>query len=165
VLRISSVLKLKGTLNFARRDARRLRMHESFRLRAGQTMTTEGSRFRGALGSFAVVLAFAISLSPRASLAQYPAHPATRAAICAADLSARDKAISDDSFQGRGPGTAAGEAAANWIADEMKRIGLRPGNHGSDFQPVPAVTITLDAARSVFTIDTPRGALTPKFPD
>jgi Zn-dependent M28 family amino/carboxypeptidase len=128
-------------------------------------MTAERTRFRGALVSFAVVLAFAISLSPCASLAQYPAHPATRAAICAADLSARDKAISDDSFQGRGPGTAAGEAAADWIANEMERIGLRPGNHGSFFQPVPAVTITLDAARSVFTVDTPRGALTPKFPD
>jgi Zn-dependent M28 family amino/carboxypeptidase len=128
-------------------------------------MTADGSRFHGALVSFAVVLAFALSLSPSPSLAQYPAHPATRAAICATDLSARDKAISDDSFQGRGPATAAGEAAADWIADEMKRVGLRPGNHGSYFQPVPAVTITLDAAKSVFTIDTPRGALTPKFPD
>jgi Zn-dependent M28 family amino/carboxypeptidase len=110
-------------------------------------------------------LALALSYSPCASIAQYPSHPATQPAICAADLSARDKAISDDSFQGRGPGTPAGEAAADWIADEMKRVGLQPGNHGSYFQTVPAVTITLDPAKSVFTFDTPRGALTPKFPD
>jgi hypothetical protein len=84
--------------------------------------------------------AIALTLAPRRLLAQYPSHPLTTAAITAADLSARDKAISDDSFQGRGPGTPAGEAAADWIADEMKRIGLPAGNHGSYFQPVPAVT-------------------------
>jgi Zn-dependent M28 family amino/carboxypeptidase len=47
----------------------------------------------------------------------------------------------------------------------MKRIGLKPGNHGSYFQPVPAVNITLDAAKSSLTFNTPQGALTPKFPD
>jgi Zn-dependent M28 family amino/carboxypeptidase len=114
--------------------------------------------------SSALVLALAISLSPLRSVADYPAHPVTTAAIDAADLSARDKALSDDSFQGRGPGTAAGEAAADWIADEMKRIGLLPGNHGSYFQPVPAVTITLDAAKSQLAFNTPRGTLSPKFP-
>jgi Zn-dependent M28 family amino/carboxypeptidase len=117
------------------------------------------------LTSSALVLAFALSLFSPRSFAQYPAHPSTTAAITAADLSARDKALSDDVFQGRGPGTVAGEAAADWIADEMKRIGLRPGNHGSYFQPVPAVTITLDAAKSAFTFNTPHGAITPRFPD
>jgi len=65
-----------------------------------------------------------------------------------ADLMARVRAIADDRFQGRGPGTPAGERAALWIADEMKRIGLKPGNKGSYFQTVPAVTIALDAAKS-----------------
>ena len=97
--------------------------------------------------------------------AQYPAHPVTTAAISAADLSARDKAIADGTFQGRGPGTAAGEASADWIAAEMQRIGLRPGNHASYFQRVPAVTITLDPAKSAFTFQTPHGILTPKFGD
>jgi hypothetical protein len=115
------------------------------------------------LSSLALVLALAAPLG--LALAQYPPHPATSAKICAADLSARDKAIADDAFQGRGPGTVAGEAAADWIADEMKRIGLRPGNHGSYFQPVPAVTITLDPLKSNLTFQTPQGALTPKLPD
>jgi hypothetical protein len=97
-------------------------------------MTAGPSRFFRASISFVLTLAFAICFSPRYSFAEYSAHPATTAAIA------------DDSFQGRGPGTVAGEAAADWIADEMKHIGLRPGNRGSYFQPVPAVTITLDAA-------------------
>ena len=97
--------------------------------------------------------------------AQYPGHPATTPDITAADLSARDKAISDDAFQGRGPGTVNGEAAAQWIADELKRIGVAPANHGSYFQDVPAVNITLDASKSAFRFDTPKGAITPGFPD
>src|SRR5580704_4323112 len=95
----------------------------------------------------------------------YPGHPVTTPDINAADLSARDKAISDDAFEGRGPGTVNGEAAAQWIADEMKRIGLKPGNHGSYFQEVPSVQITLDASKSSLTFNTPQGALAPKFPD
>jgi len=106
------------------------------------------------------------ALSCTAALAQtYPGHPVTSPDINAQDLSARDKAISDDAFQGRGPGTVAGEAASQWIADEMKRIGLAPGNHGSYFQPVPAVNITLEAAKSSLIFATPQGAMTPKFPD
>jgi Zn-dependent M28 family amino/carboxypeptidase len=96
--------------------------------------------------------------------AQYPPHPTTTPDINAHDLAARDKAIADDAFQGRGPGTKAGEDAASWIADEMKRIGLSPGNHGSYFQPVPSVSITLDAARSHLSFATKQGPLTPQFP-
>ncbi len=99
------------------------------------------------------------------ALAAYPGHPKTTPDINAADLSARDKAISSDAFEGRGPGTKAGEAAAQWIADEMKRIGLKPGNHGSYFQTVPAVNITLDAAKSSLVFDTAKGQINPKFPD
>jgi Zn-dependent M28 family amino/carboxypeptidase len=107
----------------------------------------------------------AASLSAAGFAAEYPAHPATSAAITAADLAARDKAIADDSFQGRGPGTDAGEAAADWLAAEMKRIGLKPGVRGGYFQDVPSVSITLDPAKSSLVFDTPQGALNPKFPD
>ena len=75
-------------------------------------------------------------LMPVAAFAAYPGHPATSPDITAADLSARDKAISDDAFEGRGPGTVKGEAAAQWIADELKRMGIKPANHGSYFQAV-----------------------------
>ena len=112
-----------------------------------------------------LLLAAGLSLLAAPALAGYPGHPRTTPDINAADLAARDKAISDDAFEGRGPGTKNGEAAAQWIADEMKRIGLRPGNHGSWFQSVPAVNITLDAAKSSLVFDTPKGQINPKFPD
>ncbi|HWX88848.1 MAG TPA: hypothetical protein VNY75_00970, partial [Rhizomicrobium sp.] len=78
-----------------------------------------------------------------AGAASFPGHPTTSPEISAADLSARDKALADDAFEGRGPGTAKGEAAADWIAAELKRIGIAPANQGSYFQTVPAVSITL----------------------
>ena len=111
------------------------------------------------------VLAGVSLLAVPAFSQSYPPHPTTSPEITAQDLGARDKAIADDAFQGRGPGTVAGEAASAWLADEMKRIGLLPGNHGSYFQSVPAVNITLDAAKSKLSFATPQGALTPKFPD
>jgi Zn-dependent M28 family amino/carboxypeptidase len=113
----------------------------------------------------AAAIAAGVSLLAFPALALYPGHPQTSPDINAADLAARDKAISDDAFEGRGPGTVAGEAASQWIADEMKRIGLSPGNHGSYFQAVPAVNITLDAAKSTLVFNTPQGDITPKFPD
>ena len=111
---------------------------------------------------FSILLAFGATA---AAAATYPGHPATVPEITAADISARDKAISDNAFEGRGPGTVDGEAAAQWIADELKRLGIAPANHGSYFQPVPAVSITLDSAKSRFAFSTPKGTLTPKFAD
>ncbi|MBV9548290.1 MAG: M28 family peptidase [Alphaproteobacteria bacterium] len=110
------------------------------------------------------IIAAALFCLPAAAT-PYPGHPVTTAEITTADLMARDRAISDDAFEGRGPGTINGEAAAAWIADELKRIGIKPGNHGSYFQTVPAVTIQLDGAASQFAFETPRGAMTPKFAD
>jgi Zn-dependent M28 family amino/carboxypeptidase len=86
-----------------------------------------------------------------------PPHPETTGAITTADLNARVRAIADDRFEGRGPGTPSGERAAQWIADEMQRIGLKPGNNGSYFQAVPAVTIALEAAKSSLSIAGPDG--------
>jgi Zn-dependent M28 family amino/carboxypeptidase len=112
------------------------------------------------------ILSVVIALAATAAgAASYPAHPQTSPEITAADISARVKAISDDAFEGRGPGTVAGEAAAGWIADELKRLGVAPANRGSYFQTVPAVSITLDSAKSQFAFTTPKGKLTPKFAD
>ncbi len=109
--------------------------------------------------------AFLVLAATAAIAAPYPGHPGTSPEITAADISARDKAISDNAFEGRGPGTVNGEAAAQWIADELKRLGIAPANHGSYFQTVPAVSITLDPARSQFAFTTPKGMLAPRFAD
>src|SRR6267154_1066297 len=106
-----------------------------------------------------------LGVSIAAQAAAYPGHPATSPDINAADISARDKALADDASQGRWPGSPSGEAAAQWIADEMKRIGLEPGNHGSYFQAVPAVNIEMVAGKSNLVFDTGKGALTPKYLD
>jgi len=100
-----------------------------------------------------------------AAYAAYPAHPKTSPDITGADISACTKAISDNAFEGRGPGTQNGEAAAAWIADELKALGIAPANKGSYFQPVPAVSLTLDANQSHFAFTTPKGSLMPKFAD
>ena len=113
---------------------------------------------------FCLSLVVSPALAVQACAQPYPGHPATTPDINADDLAARDKAIAEDAFQGRGPGTKAGEAAASWIADEMKRIGLAPGNHGSYFQDVPSVSIALSAEQSSLRFTTGQGALTPKFP-
>jgi hypothetical protein len=73
------------------------------------------------------IISLAIALAATAAQgAAYPAHPPTSPEIKAADISARVKAISDDAFQGRGPGTAQGEAAADWIAEDLKQLAWRP---------------------------------------
>jgi len=100
-----------------------------------------------------------------ASPLPYPGHPVTTPDIVGADILARDKAISDDAFEGRGPGTKNGEAAAEWIAQELKRIGIAPGNHGSYFQKVGTAVITLDGVQSRFAFATKTGAVTPAYPD
>ena len=110
-------------------------------------------RLRIATGLAAALAFGAIAAAP----IDAPPHPETTGSINSADLMARTRAIADDRFQGRGPGTPAGERAAQWIADEMKRIGLKPGNRGSYFQTVPSVTIALDAAKSSLSIAGPDG--------
>jgi len=100
-----------------------------------------------------------------AARAQYPAHPRTSPDINAADFAARDRAIADDAFGGRGPGTPQGEAAADWIAEELRRAGIGPGNHGSYFQTVPAVGIAMDPGKSGLAIATAKGVLTPRYAD
>ncbi len=69
--------------------------------------------------------------------------------ITAADIAVRVKTLADDVFEGRGPGTPAGEASAAWIAAELSRIGLEPGgDNGSWFQKVEMVNQTVDPATS-----------------
>ena len=79
--------------------------------------------------------------------------------ITGADIGARIKELADDKYEGRGPGTVAGEKAADWIAAEMKRIGLEPGNpDGTYFQIVKMVQQTVDPATSSLKIAGPATA-------
>ncbi len=52
--------------------------------------------------------------------------------------------LSDDGFEGRGPGTRGGELSAKYIALRLETAGIRPGNKGSYFQPVSLVAVKAD---------------------
>lgn len=55
----------------------------------------------------------------------------------AAEIGRRIERLSSDEFEGRAPGTPGGQAASQYIADEMKAAGLMPmGKNGTYFQPV-----------------------------
>ncbi len=54
--------------------------------------------------------------------------------------------LSADDFEGRGPGTAGGKRAAQYIADQMKAGGVKPGNGKSYFQNVKLVGVKADPA-------------------
>src|SRR5690242_644443 len=57
--------------------------------------------------------------------------------------------LSADSFEGRGPGTAGGKLAAQYIADQMKAAGVKPGNGKSYFQNVKMVGVKADPATAL----------------
>jgi Zn-dependent M28 family amino/carboxypeptidase len=121
-----------------------------------------------ALGAVLVALAACSPKPAEAPKAAEPAAPAAPAApvgavltttpdITAADLAARDKELADDKYEGRGPGTVTGEASAQWIADEMKRIGLEPAVNGSYFQDVDVVAQTVIPEKSSFGVTDAKG--------
>lgn len=61
-----------------------------------------------------------------------------------AKMRERVKRLAADDFEGRGPGTDGGRRTAQYIADQMKSIGVRPGNKGSYFQNVKLVGVKAD---------------------
>lgn len=55
------------------------------------------------------------------------------------------KILSSDEFEGRGPGTNGEEKTVNYIVEEFKKVGLKPGNtDGTFIQTVPLVGITAE---------------------
>jgi Zn-dependent M28 family amino/carboxypeptidase len=52
--------------------------------------------------------------------------------------------LSADDFEGRGPGTAGGKRSTQYIADELKAAGIKPGNGNSYFQNVTMIGVRAD---------------------
>ncbi|MCU1384826.1 MAG: putative aminopeptidase [Acidobacteria bacterium] len=76
------------------------------------------------------------SVSQHVPIGQLPA-------IDLAQLLAHTKKLSSDEFEGRAPGTKGEDLSVNYLADQFKSVGLKPGNSdGSYFQKVPLVGIT-----------------------
>jgi Zn-dependent M28 family amino/carboxypeptidase len=58
--------------------------------------------------------------------------------ITAADLLRHIKVLASDQFEGRGPGTKGETLSVNYITDQFKKFGLKPGNpDGTYVQKVP----------------------------
>ena len=80
----------------------------------------------------------------------------------AAKMRERVKKLSGDEFEGRGPGTEGGKRAAQYIADELKSSGVKPGNSGSYFQNVKLVGVKADP-RTVLRANITKGPTTRNF--
>ncbi len=66
-------------------------------------------------------------------------------------LLAETKRLSSDEFEGRAPGTRGEQLTVRYLADEFKKVGLKPGNtDGTYIQKVPLVGITPSPANLVF---------------
>jgi Zn-dependent M28 family amino/carboxypeptidase len=84
-------------------------------------------------------------------------------AITPDGLLAQIKILASDEFEGRAPGTKGEELSVNYVTDQFKQIGLKPGNpDGSYTQEVPLIGIR-SAPRMSFTIGDRTTEL--KFPD
>lgn len=62
------------------------------------------------------------------------------------ELKSTVRFLSDDGFEGRAPGSRGGELAAKYIAMQLRRLGVKPGNNGSYFQPVSLFAVKADPA-------------------
>ncbi|MGB7209787.1 MAG: M28 family peptidase [Pyrinomonadaceae bacterium] len=82
----------------------------------------------------------------------------------AGKLVERVKRLSADDFEGRGPGTDGGKRAAQYIANEMKASGVKPGNGKSYFQNVKMVGVKADP-NTKLEVSGVSGTATYKFGD
>lgn len=102
-----------------------------------------------------ILIASAVLTLAACSEAPPPAPPSAPAAVTApatyqstfansgADFAERLKKLSSDEFEGREPGTLGERLTTTYLKDQFERIGLKPGNNGSWFQPVPNIETTL----------------------
>jgi len=69
----------------------------------------------------------------------------TTAAISPVDLMSRLYVFADDSMQGRDTGSPGHIKSTQWIADQLRALGLEPaGENGTYFQEVPMISRRLD---------------------
>ena len=85
--------------------------------------------------------------------------------INAAKLKDRIVVLSNDSLEGRGPGTRGEERTIAYLVSQYKQLGLEPaGDHGTYVQNVPLIGVRIDPS---VTMDIARGkqSIRLKFPD
>ena len=101
--------------------------------------------------AFGTMAALAFAAAPLTAQMQNGSAAVNRAAgtITEADVSRRIHIIAHDSMIGRDTPSRGLELTAQYIADEFKRLGLKPGGeNGTYFQRYPIVSSQLDVAAS-----------------
>lgn len=91
--------------------------------------------------------------APTATPDQVEGASVVLAPVSEENLRTRIATLSSDDFEGRAPATEGGMKTREWLANEMKSIGLKPGNGDSYEQIVPLVELTIDPTQSNLTID------------
>jgi Zn-dependent M28 family amino/carboxypeptidase len=73
-----------------------------------------------------------------------PLSAAAKPLVSAATIREHTRILSSDAYEGRAPATPAEDKTIAYIAAQMKKAGLAPGNNGSWYQDVPTVEINVD---------------------
>lgn len=98
-----------------------------------------------------VVPAALLAQNPKTQPTKHTPHP-TVAAITANDLETRLYIYAADSMEGRETGTRGHVKATNYIAAQLKALGLKPmGDNGTYFQNVPVIRRALDPSSTITT--------------
>jgi len=101
------------------------------------------------LGITALLALMAAPLAAQMQRGSSEAIDRAAATITEADVSRRIHIIAHDSMMGRDTPSRGLELTAQYIADEFKRFGLKPGGeNGTWFQRYPIVTVALDVPAS-----------------
>ena len=99
-----------------------------------------------------LLLILPVTATAQGSLTRTHAPQPTTPAITAADLMTRLYIYADDSMMGRDASTAGNVKATDYIAAQVRRMGLQPaGDSGTYFQTIPLKSRSLDTA-STFTV-------------
>ena len=101
-----------------------------------------------AAGAIAAPLSAQKVIAPRGPASHAP--KPTTAAINVEDVMTREYIIADDSMEGRDTGRRGGVRSANYIAGELKRLGLEPaGDNGTYLQAIPWIVRAPDSASAL----------------
>lgn len=109
-----------------------------------------------------LVIVAAALLAPAAIAAQGSTAAASR--ITAAEIDGHLRFLSSDLLEGRAPATRGGKLAAEYIADQLRAAGVKPGVNGSYFQHVPIDVVAADTSTMKVTASG-KASATLGFPD
>src|SRR5215475_6244501 len=102
-----------------------------------------------ALSAALIALAFANRQSSERRFLTSPEMQGALASITSEELLRHVKALASDQFEGRAPGTRGEEMTVNYLIEQFKQFGLKPGNpDGAYVQQAPLIGIKSRGAAS-----------------